>query len=327
MDRPAPDLMSELLQGMRLRGIQHRRIRLPAPFCLDFPDDPGRAQFHFIAGGEVVLQSGDGTSHTLAPGAAVLLPHGCGHRLVSPGQPASPLACRDIRTLAAAPLCEDVAAIDSCPGQACGALLFSSCMELELGAMQGLVRLMPPVMLVTTLLDRQPELLPILTAMEAEARAQRLGHAAILARLADVVAATILRGWVESGCGQASGLAEAMRDPRLARALAALHREPGRAWTVAELAAEMGSSRSIFAERFQAVTGISPLRYVTELRMRLAQQWIGRERLPIEQVASRLGYASQAAFSRAFKRVTGQPPGAVRSAARRSARRAETGLG
>ncbi|ONG53795.1 AraC family transcriptional regulator [Pseudoroseomonas deserti] len=312
MDSPAPDLMSELLQGMRLRGIQHRRIRLAAPFCLDFPGDPGRAQFHFIAGGEVALQTADGATHHLSPGAAVLLPHGRGHRLVSPGKHPAGLACHDIRDLIAAPLCEDVAAIDSCAGGACGALIFSSCMELELGAMQGLVRLMPPAMLVTTLLDQQPELLPILTAMEAEARAQRLGHAAILARLADVVAATILRGWVESGCGRASGIAEAMRDPRLARALAALHRDPGRAWTVAELAAEMGSSRSIFAERFQAVTGVSPLRYVTELRMRLAQQWIGRERMPIEQAAAQLGYASQAAFSRAFKRVTGQPPGASR---------------
>jgi AraC-like DNA-binding protein len=81
---------------------------------------------------------------------------------------------------------------------------------------------------------------------------------------------------------------------------------------VAELAAEMGSSRSVFAERFLAVTGMTPHRYVTELRMRLAAQWIGRERQPIESVAFRLGYGSAAAFSRAFKRIHGYPPGALR---------------
>jgi len=68
----------------------------------------------------------------------------------------------------------------------------------------------------------------------------------------------------------------------------------------------------VFAERFLAVTGMTPLRYLTELRMRLAAQWIGHDRQPIETVAYRLGYGSLAAFSRAFKRTVGHPPGAVR---------------
>ena len=68
-----------------------------------------------------------------------------------------------------------------------------------------------------------------------------------------------------------------------------------------------------FAERFLAVTSQTPLRYVTELRMRLAAEWIGRDHMSIDTAAQRLGYASQAAFSRAFKRVTGRPPGALRT--------------
>jgi len=67
------------------------------------------------------------------------------------------------------------------------------------------------------------------------------------------------------------------------------------------------------SERFLAVTGQTPLRYATELRMRLAAQWIGRDRMPIDTAAERLGYGSQAAFSRAFKRITGHPPGAARN--------------
>ena len=74
----------------------------------------------------------------------------------------------------------------------------------------------------------------------------------------------------------------------------------------------MGSSRSVFAERFLAVTGMTPVRYLTELRMRLAAQWIARDRESDGTVAFRLGYGSLAAFSRAFKRVVGSAPGAVR---------------
>ena len=100
--------------------------------------------------------------------------------------------------------------------------------------------------------------------------------------------------------------------PSPSPAIAALDRDPGRNCAVASLATEAGCSRSVFAERFQGLTGMPPLRYLAELRMRLASQWIGNGRVPIETVAGSLGYASQAAFTRAFKRVTGHSPGAVR---------------
>ncbi|PMR76465.1 AraC family transcriptional regulator [Billgrantia endophytica] len=304
------DLVSELLLGMRLRGIAYRRIQLSPPLGVEFGKVEGWAQFHFVARGPVYLRSPSGSVHTLSTGDALLLPRGGPHALLSaPDQPA-----QDITTFESATLCEAVSAIRACP-QGCtldGALTFSGCMEFDLGSMHALVSLMPEVMYVGTLLERQPEILPMLEAMEREAKSERAGFAAILARLADVMAAFIVRGWVECGCGDATGWIEALRDPRLGRVIAALHREPGRNWTVAELAAEMGSSRSVFAERFLAVTGMTPHRYVTELRMRLAAQWIGRERQPIESVAYRLGYGSAAAFSRAFKRIHGYPPGALR---------------
>ncbi|HCJ5696882.1 TPA: helix-turn-helix transcriptional regulator [Escherichia coli] len=150
--------------------------------------------------------------------------------------------------------------------------------------------------------------------MKREICSGRIGYPGIMARLAEVVAAMLIRGWVECGCGNGSGLVAALKDPRLAHALLALHRHPGKEWTVAELAAECNSSRSVFAGRFRQTIGISPLRYATELRMQLASQWLNSERLPIETVAQRLGYTSQAAFSRAFKRITGHPPGASRQA-------------
>ena len=309
---PLPsDLMGELLLGMRLRGVQYRRIQAVPPFGFAFGTTPGWAQFHFIVDGPVFLRMGTGDVHRLEAGSAVFLPHGGAHQLLS----APDLPARDIASFATAPLCDSVCDITACvPGGAGEAVMFSSCMEFELGGMQALVRLMPQLMLVDMLSQRHPEILPILQAMDSEVRHRRVGYAGILARLADVVCATIVRGWVECGCGGASGLVEALRDPGLARAIAALHRDPGHGWTVAELASVTGCSRSVFAERFQVVTGVTPLRYVTEVRMRLASQWIGHDRVPIESVAHRLGYTSQAAFSRAFKRVTGGPPGASRAA-------------
>jgi len=303
------DLISELLMGMRLVGLNYRRIEITPPFGLHMGEVEGRAQFHFIARGRVFLRTSD-TIHEIQSGGAVLLPRGGVHELVS--QPDLP--GRDITAYESKPLCRNVSAIQSCSSDSSPdkVLIFSGCMEFDLGSMHPLIGLMPEVMLVSTLLDRYPELLPMLEAMEREAVENRAGYAGILARLADVVAAFVVRAWVECGCGDAKGWVAALRDPRLGRVIAAIHRNPGRNWTVADLAREMGSSRSIFAERFVEITGVTPLRYLTEVRMRLAAQWIGRERMPIETAAQRLGYASQAAFSRAFKRVTGYAPGALR---------------
>ena len=272
------DLVSELLMGMRLVGLNYRRIEIAAPFGLRFGEVDGRAQFHFIARGPVFLRNGEAI-HAMETGDAVLLPRGGVHDLVS----CPDLVGRDIAAYETTPLCRSVSAIRSCSEDvSCEkALIFSGCMEFDLGSMHPLIALMPGTMFVSTLLERYPEILPMLEAMEREARGNRAGFAGILARLADVVSAFIVRAWVECGCGDAKGWVAALRDPRLGRVIAALHRDPGRNWTVAGLAAEMGSSRSVFAERFLDTTGMTPVRYLTEIRMRLAAQWIGHERMPI----------------------------------------------
>ncbi|MCZ8387860.1 AraC family transcriptional regulator [Achromobacter xylosoxidans] len=304
------DLISELLTGMRLRGVQYRRIQVGAPVGLGFRARPGHAYFHYLAVGNAVLRSADGALHPLSAGNAVLIPQGDAHHLLS--DPRAPV--RDIDEVAAAPLGEQVSGVDTCPSthDTPSAVLFYGCMAFDLGGMQGLGPLMPGLMLVDAASERYPGALALLDAMKREICAGRIGFAGILARLAEVVAAMIVRGWIESGCDDAAGLVAALRDPRLARAILALHRQPGRDWTVEELAAQCNVSRSVFAQRFQATIGTPPLRYATELRMRLASQWLSHERLPIDTVAERLGYTSQAAFSRAYKRVTGQSPGARR---------------
>ncbi|BES83335.1 AraC family transcriptional regulator [Pectobacterium araliae] len=304
------DLISELLLGMRLRGVQYRRVQTGPEFGVGFNDKPGHAYFHYIAVGTALLRTNDGALYELKAGSVVFIPRGEEHQLLSDVRS----SFQNIDTLGSAPLGEAVSGINTCPSThpTPSTVLFYGCMEFDLGGMQGLGKLMPEAIVVQADEQRYPGLVPILGAMKFEICSGRIGFAGILARLAEVAAAMIVRGWIESGCENAAGLVAALRDPRLARAILAIHRDPGREWSVAELAAQSHVSRSVFAERFKATIGIPPLRYATEVRIRLAGHWIIRDKLSIDTVAQRLGYASHAAFSRAFKRINGYPPGALR---------------
>ncbi|QIU89240.1 AraC family transcriptional regulator [Yokenella regensburgei] len=310
-----PDLISELLRGMRLSGVKYRRIEVSPPFGVGFEQAPGRAQFHFVSRGPVLLRTAGGKTWMLNTGDALFIPNGDSHMLLSDAE----ASVTPISACPSEPICSSVCAIRQCGTETDAtdnAVIFSGCMDFELGGMQPLVRAMPEVMLVSSLLSTWPEIHPLLAAMERESLTRQVGFAGILARLADVVAALIVRGWVESGCGSATGWVQVLRDPKLSRAIYAMHQQPGVNWSVETLAREAGTSRSVFAERFLAATGSTPARYLSELRMRLAVQYISQEQQPIETVALQLGYSSVAAFSRAFKRIVGRPPGAMREAVR-----------
>jgi len=130
-----------------------------------------------------------------------------------------------------------------------------------------------------------------------------------------------LRTYVESLPPGRSGWLAGLRDPPLARALALLHEEPGRAWTVDILAREAAMSRSALAERFTAIVGEPPMQYLMRWRLALAAQALRDSVEPIARVAERSGYDSEAAFNRAFKREFGVPPAAWRRGVTASAAR------
>ncbi|MCJ8140261.1 AraC family transcriptional regulator [Falsirhodobacter halotolerans] len=304
------DAISEFLTSLRLRGIQHHRIQTGPTFGFGFRSRPDEVFFYFMAVGTAILRLEDGSEHRLGPGDAAFLPRGSGHSLLSgTGVPVT-----DIDRFDGATLGDGVRNIDTCPSSAPepGAVLFRGRMTMDLGGVHGLGPLMPPIIHVAAQERRAPDLTPILQTMKAEICAGSVGFAGILARLADVAAAMTIRAWVERGCDDASGLIAALRDPKLSRAILALHRDPGRNWTVADLAAECNVSRSTFASRFHETIAMTPLRYAAEVKMNLARQWLTQDRMAIDTVADRLGYTSHASFSRAFKRVTGHPPGASR---------------
>ena len=129
----------------------------------------------------------------------------------------------------------------------------------------------------------------------------------------------LLRASIEHGAAPETGWLRAVGDERLAPALRLIHANPGRPWHLPELAKAAAMSRTSFAARFRAVAGVAPLAYVTQWRMRLAQRALRQEGPPVSALARELGYASESAFSNAFKREVGVAPQRYRSAMMRAA--------
>jgi AraC-like DNA-binding protein len=302
----AADPLTEMLRGLRLEGVDYTRCRMTAPWGILFPAQP-TAHFHFIAERGCWLRTPDNEWVRLEGGDAVLLPRGAAHALASaPDAVASPLnSCQSN------PVCCGIVDTQA-GGDGEETLLFGASMNFNLDSQHPLLRMMPEVMQMHELAASEPGIPHLLTAMACELALDRVGAGGILTRLADVVAAALIRHWVEKGCGSAGWVAAA-RDPDIGRVLAAVHRDPTRDWTVEALAAIMRASRSSFALRFASVVGETPARYVAQLRMQQAKQWLVRDRMKIALVARQLGYESEAAFSRAFKRIIGAPPSRFRA--------------
>ncbi|MFN2562255.1 MAG: AraC family transcriptional regulator [Jatrophihabitans sp.] len=133
-------------------------------------------------------------------------------------------------------------------------------------------------------------------------------------RLPELLLVEVLSLHLAGAPASEHGWAAALTDPILAPALAAIHGAPKRRWTVTELAAAAAVSRSLLDSQFRKVLGRSPIRYLTEWRMHLAQDLLATTDLGVVAAAHRVGYYAEEAFSRAFKRVVGSPPGAWRAA-------------
>ncbi len=147
-----------------------------------------------------------------------------------------------------------------------------------------------------------------------ELGAGQLGSASIISRLSELLFVEALRRYVATLPPQQQGWLAALRDPFAARALALMHSRPAHAWTAEELASLVGLSRSAFAERFTVLTGQPPMQYLAQWRMQLAAQRLRGSSEPLARIATEIGYDSESAFSRAFKRQFGAPPAAWRSA-------------
>ncbi|HEY0817619.1 MAG TPA: AraC family transcriptional regulator [Rhizobacter sp.] len=306
-----PDALTEILLNLRLEGVEYGRCVLHGPWAISFPAQRS-ARFHFVSGGACWLRTPTTDWLPLNPGDAVLLPRGSAHVLAS--SPEVPPV--DIDTMNRRKVADNLYLVrDDVAGEESSKpdVMFCGALRFNLDPLHPLVAMMPPVMRAGELAQRDPAVPALLDAMEREVAMDRIGACGILARLADVLAASIIRAWVECACSDASGWIAAVRCPSIGKVLAAVHAQPERDWPVHELAALMGASRSRFAEAFTTTVGETPARYVAKLKMFQARRWIAQEGMRVATAAERLGYDSEASFSRAFKRIIGHPPSAARA--------------
>jgi AraC-like DNA-binding protein len=178
-----------------------------------------------------------------------------------------------------------------------------------------LLDVLPPVLVIGA---DEPGGAPLRAALDLlghESAAPRLGSALVTARLGQIVFVEALRAAVDAGDRDVGGWLGAMADGRIGAALGLMHDDPGRRWTVPELAGAVHMSRSAFAERFRALVGAPPLEHLLRLRMHAAGRDLRRGDVTVSSVAAAWGYGSDSAFSNAFKRVTGVAPSAWRASA------------
>ncbi|HSC86726.1 MAG TPA: AraC family transcriptional regulator [Polyangiaceae bacterium] len=304
------DPLGEALHYLRMSGMFYCRSELTAPWGLALPPMEGLS-FHVVTSGQCWLDVDGLPPRRLEPGDLVLLPHGEGHRLsTEAGGRTIP-----IDQLPQARMSERYGILRHGGGGAatelvCGAVRFDH------PAAHHVVRLLPQVIHIDSGWSSQTGMAgwmrSTLQLLAAECRELRPGGEAIITRLADVLVVQAIRTWMERDPSARTGWLAALHDPRIGRALLLVHREPARDWSVESLATEAGMSRSGFAARFTELVGEPAMQYVTRWRMLVALTWLNESDASASEMGHRLGYQSEAAFNRAFKRILGTTPGAAR---------------
>lgn len=314
-DRRVPasaDPLGEALHFLRMSGTLYARSEFTAPWGLELPSLPESLMFHIVTSGECWLHVDGAPPSRLQVGSFALVPHGRGHRLLSePG--ATAVGLFDVPT----EHISDRYEVLRQGGGGAASTLICGAVRFDHPAATDLLRLLPPVVAIETWRSSDLEWMQTtLRLMASEARELRAGGETVITRLADILVIQAVRAWLTTHADTLPSWLAALRDPQLGRVLREVHRAPGRAWTVDGMAREAGMSRSAFASRFTALVGEPAMKYVARWRMNVALVALRDEHVTIAAVAEQLGYESEAAFSRAFKRVVGQWPGQARLQAR-----------
>jgi AraC-like DNA-binding protein len=269
---------------------------------------PGYLWFHVPTSGQALLETVGAEATLLRAGDLGLVSHGEGHGLKSePGAPAPGILDLERE------LVSERYEILRHGGGGLPTTLICGAVRFDNPAARNLVEILPATIHVEASSSPQQEWMQsTLRLMAGEARELRPGGEAVITRLADILVVQAIRSWLETDPAARRGWLGALQDKQLGRAIALIHGEPERPWTVASLARELAMSRSAFAARFTELVGEPVMQYVARWRMQLALTALRDERVTVAELAARLGYRSEASFARAFKRIIGVPPGAVR---------------
>lgn len=319
------DAFSEVLSGVRLKGAMFFSAEFSAPWRISAPHSRALAStlelgalhtviYHFVVDGSARAGLETGPDVELSPGDIVVFPHGDPHQLsggsgtglTESTEVFHKIATRDLSPMYAGgggATTRFVCGYLTCDPLLCGPILES----------------LPAMLKVNVRTDRSGHWLEqsILHLVE-EAASDRAGSDAMLAKLSEALFVDTLRRYVTGLPEQTTGWLAGARDPLVGKSLALLHRRPSHPWTIAELAAQVGLSRSALVERFTRYLSEPPMAYMTGWRLRLAAQALTSTSKGVADIAADVGYESEAAFNRAFKRAFGAPPAQYRRQSRNS---------
>ncbi len=238
----------------------------------DMAPDGDSGQLHLIKQGTVDVSHGGKVELRIATPSLLMYPRPLPHRVLMDSDTGADLTCAHLR--------------------------------FEGGSASPIAATLPPFVCLP--LEQVPGLDSVLSLLFAEAFSQNCGRAALLDRLFEVVLIQVLRHLMDSGQTQV-GMLAGLADPRLRRAIVAMHEQPAEEWSLEALAARAGMSRSVFANSFRDTVGCTPGVYLQRWRVSLVQQSL-RQGRALKLIADDVGYGSEAALSRAFKAHTGSSP-------------------
>jgi AraC-like DNA-binding protein len=313
------DALSDVLRAVRLTGAVFFDVQASEPWVAESP--PGRSiverifpgvehliSYHVVTRGGCWAGLVGEPPMRLAAGDVVVFPHGDAHVMSSaPGMRDTPnIALYRPPGDGRRPFTISMGRADEHRAQiVCG---FLGC---DTRPFNPLLAALPRIMRVG---DRAGGALEAFVQLAvAESKEPRIGGECVLGRLSELMFVDVVRTYLETLPADRQGWLAGLRDPFVGRALSTLHRSPARAWTLESLARDVGLSRSALAERFTQFVGAPPMHYLTNWRMQLAATHLMSGMDSVASVAERVGYESEAAFSRAFKKAVGVPPGKWRT--------------
>jgi AraC-like DNA-binding protein len=315
------DALSEVLAAVRLTGAVFLKMQLrerwsyltaPARAIADvlMPDADHVIPYHLLTAGACYAKLPDGEPVELRPGEVILFPAGDRHVLAAASREALNLKPVQISGESLGQLLTrgDVEAFE-CGEQGSATRIICGFLACDARLAEPIVRSLPCMLRIgLTDTDKAAWIRSSIEYSVTESAARRPGSAMVLARLSEVLFAEAIRQYMESIPEGQLGWLGALRDRFIGRALALLHENPAMRWTVGELAHRVGLSRSTLGERFSALVGMPPMHYLARWRVSLAASRLRQSGASVMQVATEVGYESEAAFNRAFKREYGVPP-------------------
>ena len=313
-ERVSADPLSDVLRAVRLDGAFFYAVEASEPWSVEavaakeltprvLPGAEHLISYHILTSGRCWGGLTGQRAVPLAPGDVIVFPHGDGHVMSSDptlhSEPATPGRFPETVTIGA--------------GGQVGATFVCGFLGCDRRPFNPLLSTLPRQLHLPGLSSGW--LQSFARQVVEESQARRVGADSVLTRLAELMFVEVLRRYIETLAPDQHGWLAGLRDDAVGRTLGLLHGDPAHAWTLDELAAKVAMSRSAFADRFSTFVGRPPMQYLAHWRMHLAAQRLATGRAKIATIAAEVGYESEEAFSRAFKRLMGVSPAAWRRGA------------